>query len=320
MARTAKSTARFIAYDLRPAKQSERGILVDVLKIGGDCGLPIRTYRYIGMGANRFYDYLLLHKYLGLRKMVSLEHDPYMFERALFNVPYRFIEVRKTAVVNFLAEDRSEAPEIFWLDYDGGIDPDVVADVMSVGMRSKPGDFCFVTVGGHAPKALEEKSDADRLMVIQDLFREFAGAISIEDVERSAFSEAIHKILMAAFSSAFTTRRDGVFLPLLRVVYSDSMPMVTVGGAFLTEEKALEYRSRLKEALPFLSANAAELYHIRSFNLTERERSLFDRASTSIKKRSAERNTLKRLGFKESDFDSYHQLIRYLPRYVETIV
>src|SRR4051794_25050618 len=89
-----RSTARFIPYDLRPAKQSERKILVDLLKTGGDIGLPIGDYRYVGMGANRFYDFLMLHKHLGICSMVSLEHDPKMFKRAAFNVPYNFIDVR----------------------------------------------------------------------------------------------------------------------------------------------------------------------------------------------------------------------------------
>ena len=81
----ARSTASFISYDLRPSKQSERRILLDVLKIAGDCGLPISDYRYVGMGANRFYDFLLIHRYIGIRNMVSLEHDPIMYKRSIFN-------------------------------------------------------------------------------------------------------------------------------------------------------------------------------------------------------------------------------------------
>ncbi len=62
-----RSTARFISYDLRPAKQSERTILLDLLRLTSDSGLNITGYRYVGMGANRFYDFLLMHKYLGLK-------------------------------------------------------------------------------------------------------------------------------------------------------------------------------------------------------------------------------------------------------------
>lgn len=320
MPRPARSTAKFISYDLRPAKQSERGILVDVLKIAGDCGLPVRDYRYVGMGANRFYDFLLLHKYLGVRDMVSLEHDKNMYQRATFNVPYRFIDVRHSTVVDFLAADGNERPEILWLDYDGGIGPDIVADIMSMATRAKLGDFCFVTVAGPPPRVMETMSDADRLTNILDTMRDVAGDVELVDVERANFPSAVHKILMAAFKNAFAARREGGFVPLLQVEYSDTMPMVTVGGAFLAKGTGTDIRGRLKKALPFLSSDKVELYEIRSFHITERERALFDLAATANNKRCPERNTLRKLGFKDADFDSYNDLIRYLPRYVETAV
>jgi len=320
MPRPARSTAKFISYDLRPAKQSERGMLVDALKLGGDCGLNIRDYRYVGMGANRFYDFLLLHKYLGIRDMVSIEHDKDMYARALYNVPYRFIDVRNTTVVEFLATDRNEKPEIIWLDYDGGIGPDIVADILSMANRLKQGDFCFVTVSGPPPRVLEAKSDADRLTYLRDTMGDVVGEVSLEDVEKHSFPQAVHKILYSAFKNAFAPRLDGSFIPLVQLEYADSMSMVTVGGAMLADGTAASYRSRMKHAFPYLSTDEPRLYDIRSFNLTERERSLFDRASTTKNKRSAEWNTLKKLGFKDTDFDSYNELIRYLPRYVETIV
>jgi hypothetical protein len=248
-----RSTAKFISYDLRPAKQSERGILVDLLKIGGDCGLPIRSYRYVGMGANRFYDFFLLHKYLGLQNMISLEHDADMFKRATFNVPYKFIDVRNMTVATFLANDESETPDIFWLDYDGGIGPDIVGDITSLSTRIKVGDFCFVTVFGGPPRALDGKSDEERLIKLNENLNDVAGSVKLEDVERASFPLAVHKILMAAFQNAFAPRHDGRFVPLLQVEYSDSKPMVTVGGAFLADGQAVAYRARVKSSAVFVN-------------------------------------------------------------------
>jgi hypothetical protein len=314
-----RSTARFISYDLRPTKQSERGILVDLLKIGGDCGLPIRDYRYVGMGANRFYDFLLLHKYLGLTKMVSLEHDLDMFKRAKFNVPFSFIDVQDSTITAFLASDSFDRPEVFWFDYDGGIGPDIVGDIASVSTRLKIGDFCFVTVPGGPPRALDGKSDEERLTKLTESLNELAGNVRLEDVERASYPKAVHKVLTAAFQNGFAARHDGRFVPLLQVLYTDSQPMITVGGAFLADGQAMAYRSQVKASLPFLSTTSAQLYEIRSLHLTERERSLFDRAVTTTRP-SAERNKLRRMGFKEAELAAYKELIRYLPRYVETIV
>ena len=315
-----RSTASFISYDLRPAKQSERRILLDLLKIAGDCGLPITSYRYVGMGANRFYDFLLIHKYLGIANMVSLEHDPIMFKRAIFNCPYSFIDVQDKTAADFITGDAFSVPSILWLDYDGGISPRIVQDISSLSTKLQVGDFCFVTVFGGAPRALDRENDQARLAWFQDHLGEVAGEVTLTDVERSSFPDAVHKVLIAAFRNAFSIRRDGQFVPFLQVEYADSLPMITVGGALLADGQALSFRRHIKSALPFLSTENAKLYEIKSLHLTERERVIFDRATTRPTKRSSERNQLKKLGFKEAEIAAYKDLIRYLPRYVETIV
>lgn len=315
----ARSTAKFISYDLRPAKQSERRILIDLLKIGGDCGLPMADYRYIGMGANRFYDSLLMHKYVGISSMVSLEHDAEMFKRALFNVPYGFIDVKNLTAAEFLGADTSDDPSIFWLDYDGGISKSVVEDISSASLKMKLGDFCFVIVFGGPPRVLDRENDASRLVWLQDNLGDVSGEVLIGDVEKSNFPDSVHKIIIAAFTNAFSPRRDGIFVPFLQVEYSDSMTMVTVGGAFLSSWQASSYYKRIRSSLPFLKADTGKMYEIKSLHVTERERTLFDRAVTS-KRRSVERNLLKKLGFRDGEIAAYRDLVRYLPRYVETIV
>lgn len=110
-----RSTGRFILYDLRPAKQTERRILLDVLGAGSDCGLPLTGYRYVGMSANRFYEFISMHKYLGLTSMVSLEHDDQFFARAKFNSPYSFIDVVNNSVADFISGDESPLSSVFWL-------------------------------------------------------------------------------------------------------------------------------------------------------------------------------------------------------------
>jgi hypothetical protein len=272
------------------------------------------------MGANRFYDYLLLHKYLGIREMVSLEHDPIMFERAVFSVPYKFIDVRNSSAADFIQEDTCSGPSIFWLDYDGGLGQPLLGDVASLSVKLKIGDFCFVTVYGGVPRQLEGQNAQTRLVWFQDTFNSLAGDITIEDMQNSRVQHAIHKILVAAFRNAFAPRRDGDFITLLQVQYSDSKPMITVGGAFLTEGQAFGYRSLMRSAMPFLNTTGSELYEIRSLHLTERERTLFDRAVTGKTSRSKERNSLRKIGFEDSDLSAYKDLLRYLPRYVETIV
>ena len=71
-----KSTAKFVSYDLRPSKQIERKMMLDSFGAALESGFPISEYRYVGMGGNRFYDFMLVHKFLGIEQMTSLEHRP----------------------------------------------------------------------------------------------------------------------------------------------------------------------------------------------------------------------------------------------------
>lgn len=79
------STATFISYNLRPAKQAERRLLLDFLKCASQIGLAISSYRYVGMGGTMFYDFYLMHRFLGITNMISLERDKKICPRARFN-------------------------------------------------------------------------------------------------------------------------------------------------------------------------------------------------------------------------------------------
>ena len=314
-----RSTGKFISYDIRPAKQSERLILVDMLKAASDSGLPIGRYRYVGMGANRFYDFLLMHRYLGIADMISLEHDEGFFERAKYNAPYKFIDVRNISSADFIAADDKKAPSIYWLDYDGGISKQIISDINDYADAAKIGDFIFMTVSGNPPRAIDRENDAGRLAWLQDQLGAVAGDVTVEDVERATFPDAVHKVLWTGFKTAFAARTDGAFYPLLQVSYADSMPMITFGGAFLTAGQAVGVTEKIEQDLPFLNLSTRSKYEIRSLHITDKERTLFDMAVTSKSARSSEKNKLKNLGFRESEIKSYKDLLRYIPRYVETI-
>jgi hypothetical protein len=316
----ARSTANFVSYDIRPAKQSERRIILDILKTAGDSGLPISTYRYIGMGANRFYDFLLVHKYIGIASMISLEHDPQMFDRANFNCPYGFIDVLNKSSTDFIAEDSFNDSSVIWFDYDGGIGPHIINDISALSTKLKVGDFCFVTLYGGPPGVLDKENNSFRLNWFYEVLGDVAGDLTIEDVEKSAFSNAVFKTLTAAFRNAFSFRRDGTFVICFKVRYVDSKPMVTIGGALLSEQRAPIFEEKFQIAFPFLNNQSNSLYEIKSFHLTERERALFDRASTAKPRFTSDKNKLNNLGFRDSEIAAYKELIRYLPRYVETMV
>ena len=94
--------------------------------------------------------------------------------------------------------------------------------------------------------------------------------------------------------------------------------MVTVGGCFSKVADGRNIRTRVKSDLPFLLKGRP--YQIRQLNLTERERELFDMAVTKPRKNSKQANSLRSLGFEKRDFETYRDLLRFLPRYYESII
>jgi len=312
------SSAGFIAYDLRPSKQAERRILLDFLKCANEAGITISDCRYVGMGGTKFYDFHLMYRFLGLKNTVSLERDPGIHKRAEFNCPYKFVKVEQKTVAEFLAYDLIKTPTIYWLDYDDGVSQEITADIISLGTKITVGGFAFVTVYANPPGVLNGQNTGERLEYFHKNFGDFSIGLTIEDMENVNFPTTVYRILMAAFKNAFAARSDGKFHVFFRIQYQDTSPMITVGGCFCTEEHRRVIEKRIKTDLPFLLTGCP--YKIRNLTLTERERSLFDVAVTDRRANSRHAKSLRALGFRPKDFETYRDLIRFLPRYHESII
>ena len=314
-----ESTAKFVSYDLRPSKQIVRKIMLDAFAAAMESGFPISDYRYVGMGGTKFYDFILIHKYLGIEKMTSLEHDDDLMPRVMYNVPYKFIDVVDTDVHDFVNGDTFSGNTIYWMDYDGRISLDITRDIASLAPRMKPQDFVFFTVNGAPPQWLQNKKMVDRLGELKEMFIDLALSLKIEDIEKKNFPVTVLKVLRAAFTNAFVYRRDGVFRPFFQVSYKDGQEMLTFGGVFASVDECTHFEEVLKKKVPILERAGLERYRIGKFNLTERERVLFDRAATTMRSNAKEVGEIMRLGFNKADILQYRELLRYHPRYVETL-
>jgi hypothetical protein len=270
------------------------------------------------MGGATFYDFHLVHRFLGINSMVSLERDPKFYSRCEFNNPFDFIKVKNQTAAAFMASDAANKRTIYWFDYDDGMGPDITADITSLGAKVKVGGFAFVTVYAQPPGILEKQSNQQRLEYFQQNMGAFSVGLSATDMDDAEFPKTIHTILVAAFKNAFAPRTDGQFQMLFQVQYKDSVPMVTVGGCFCKTADAPNILKRVTADLPFLVKGRP--YKLRQLNLTERERALFDIAVTKKRSNSKQANYLRSFGFKKAHFEAYRDLIRFLPRYSESII
>ena len=315
-----QSSAKFVSYNLRPSKQCERKMILDSFNAAMECGLPIPNYRYVGMGGNSFYDFIMMHKMIGITNMVSLEHDVNMISRAKFNCPFKFIEVLNSEPHEFVSSDNYLGKSIYWMDFDSSLNPKIVRDIGSIAMKMKLDEFLFVTVCGVPPKFLDKLNMQDRLTEIQEKFQDFAISFTKHDMQNKKFASTVVKILNTSFTNVFVQKNEGIFFPFFQVRYIDGLEMVTIGGIFASEDKCLQLKSCLQKKIPVLTDCAKKEYKITRFNFTDKERHLFDVAATSKRKNVKEIGQLKNLGFDREEIERYKALLRYFPRYVETFI
>lgn len=314
-----RSTATYIDYDLRPAKQAERRMILDLLECMKEAGLPVSGYRYIGMGGIKFYDFAMIFRYLGITDLISFERHKKTAVRSEYNKPFALIKVRDEPIGNYLRDELEQKETICWLDYDNALNDSIMDDIRRAGMHIPPGSAVFLTVTAEMPRDYLEMNDEERLAAFLEEFGDFAGRVTPDDMQEAAFSKAWHEVVHAAFTNAFATRDDGEFLPVFRIDYKDSTRMLTYGGPFLKGSNKRSFLKSLRRRLPFLFRSPDLPYAIRTMNTTDRERHLLE-FSASGRKNSSQANTLLALGYKEADLAAYRDLVRFLPRYVETLI
>ena len=104
------------------------------------------------------------------------------------------------------------------------------------------------------------------------------------------------------------------------MAYRDSSWMTTVGGFFGDAETGASLTQTMTQRHSFLFGEPNEgPFVLEQFNITEQERLIFDRSATTKRGRSAARNQLERLGFRQTIITQYRDLMRFIPRYVETV-
>ncbi|MBV6438381.1 MAG: hypothetical protein EPGJADBJ_00002 [Saprospiraceae bacterium] len=116
MSRTNTPTYHTINYNLRSSKSIERKVILETIR-GFYPPNEISKYRYVGFGSIFFADFRLVHKELGINKMVCIEGNDDE-QRFQFNKPYKCIDLRMGMSDKVLPNLDWSCKNIVWLDYD----------------------------------------------------------------------------------------------------------------------------------------------------------------------------------------------------------
>jgi hypothetical protein len=314
----ARSTAKFIAYDVRPAKQTERRGIVEFLNCAKHAGFDVSNYRYVGFGGTKFIDFQLMERYVGFKKYRSIEHDAEIFNRCKFNKPFNSIEMFDGPLSVFLSTDTSPENSVYWLDFEIGLNGELFSNLNSIASRAKDGDIILVTIKADLPRG---KSTVKHLLKSRlPSLSTHIDRIGPGRLTEKEFPGTAGVLLLELLRSAFSSRiDDGSFHTIFKVIYQDSTPMCTIGGVFCS--KGARRPGKLRRAVANSLAvmcppKKAEFYVVPTFNFTELERILLDKSVVGSGDGYTRRLTS--LGLSPEHLEEYCAISRFVPKFIES--
>ena len=230
-----------INYSVRPSKSIQRQIVFDGLsKL--EPALDLRNAAYIGFGSIWFTDFVLAHKKIDIKRMISIEGDYVGYRRAQFNKPYSIISVKhghSNSIIPDLFDDEElcAKPWVVWLDFDYELNPSVVDDMRELA-KSAPVNSVLVFTINAVPTKYGKTRDRPTYL------KGTLGSVVPDNLTVRQCREPYLQLTLAELSTKFMTSvtakisRSGRFVPAFRLPYKDGAPMITFGGIILGEEKA----------------------------------------------------------------------------------
>lgn len=309
-----KSALR-VQYDLRPAKQVERRMLVDALQRLAQAGFSIRDYQYTGMGSIYFHDFIVFHKLLGINRMLSIEHDLGLKRRVKFNCPYGFIETMFGSSTVAIPGLSTDVKHFLWLDYDEVVDENKLKDVYLAGSQLSVGSILVVTVDTESPDK-NANTLADNKSYYESQAANYLGNVDDTQFAESNLHRISKKVILNAFKEGMAGRPEVEFIPLFDFVYADGHRMLSVGGMLGTSEEKHRLNGVDMEKAPYFRLSAdAQPYEIVVPKLTVRERYLLDAAMPCPVSWQPKEFNLSKV-----DVESYREVYRFLPAYAELLL
>ena len=310
-------------YTLRPAKNIERKMMCEALSRLGRIA-PLSGYRYVGLGSEFFNDFALYHQRLGIRKMVSIERDELVAKRCHFNRPFKCIDVRQGASSEVLPQLSWTSRTIIWLDYTDPLEAPMLEDVALVASNAVSGSVLIVTVkASYRPDgaAQDVKASNQRLLDLSANVGEARVPVGVKGAELAKWGLAsvFHRIITNELQTTLTDRNGAlpkdkriVFQQCFHFNYSDTTPMLTIGGVLLDAADKRSLGKNPFHDLQFVREGAAAML-IAPPMLTTREIRHLNQSGPDKPKGGALLEWLT-----DEQHERYREVYRYFPVFAES--
>lgn len=306
------ASALKVIYNLRPAKQIERRMLVDAFQMLAVAGFRLREYQYTGMGSIYFIDYILLHKLLGITDLLSAEYDRSLESRVHFNRPFELVRVTMLPIGDVIPTLDPRKRHLLWLDYDFRLDSTVIEDVSAAAYQLSAGSILLVTVDVKPPHGEGPADWRQYYEESAEVFFEFDW--TTENFGASSLPGTTALILRNAIRAGLAP--DTEFFPLFNFLYADGHPMLTIGGVIGGAKEAEALNRCNFDGASFIRRDLNKPpYEIAVPRLTPRERAYLDWHMPASETWLPTEFTLS-----AEDVAKYRDVYRFYPSFVEMIV
>lgn len=267
-----------INYYLRPQKSIERKMMCELIhKLNSHFFLS--TYRYIGMGAKYFVDFILLHREFGFEKMISIEGDTDSKLKYDFNKPLKCIEMEYNLSSDALVSiDWEEYPRnIVWLDYDQKFCKYMIEDIKSLITNLKTGSIFFISFNAELAKG----NPKERFEKFKEKLEEYCpSSLTFRDLTDITKYNITKSIIDNNINDSISRKNLSlpadeklVYQQLVYFKYRDGAEMITIGGILLNSSDKEKYDNcNLESQLSFLVTDVkAPIYSLEVPHLTYKE-------------------------------------------------
>lgn len=303
-----------VNYALRPAKTVERKMLCECFHRLSPIA-RVDTYRYVGFGSTYFSDFSLIHRMLGITKLVSIERVKDQCARFELNRPYRAIDLIFGESTEVLPELDWRARTILWLDYDGKLNANVLADISTFCRSCAAGSLLVVTVNAHQDNCNDERRLAnlkERIgseNVPHDVKPKQLAGWDLAELNRRIIASKVEETVSVR-NGARSSDTKLCYKQLFNFNYRDGARMLTTGGLIYDASQEDQVRNCGFDQLDFVR-DGSEAYEIIVPNLTFREMRHIDAQLPPISGQEVE------APIGDEDLAAYMAIYRYFPRFVE---
>lgn len=285
-----------LPYRLRPHKAVDRRLFLELLN-RYERWHDLEDHVYVSMAAFAMEDQKLVHRLLGIERLVAFDMDEDVVGRQWFNRPTDETKCVQSTAADFVKDIEGSvgnagvpdaAGYIIWLDY---TDPKgiggQIADFHRLLGQLAPNDIVRVTVNAHWSWWAGKSHPRDPVPVTKrqsnamvKLRRDLVAYLPTSVVESSLDEHGICVAIARSFGQAagMAVRGGRTFEPLSIVRYADGQQMLTMTGAVVDLGQRTALRQKLGlDRWPFASSNWSDVNFLAVPDLTARERLFLER-------------------------------------------